>query len=125
MGRVSGTAVLCSSAGYTRTRSFCPAKSGICAVISAQVPSSSSSGVVIIYLLPVLYHSRTHWFSSAGVASLEGDSSRTLRFRRGEQPQRRRSVGCPPSLASAAFGWECPVGCGGGSQRLQHLSCSP
>src|SRR5215510_12583008 len=26
--------------------------------------------------------------------------SRTLRFRRGEQPQRRRSGGCSPSLAS-------------------------
>src|ERR671927_267744 len=25
--------------------------------------------------------------------------SRTLRFRRGEQPQRRRSVGCSPSLS--------------------------
>src|SRR4029434_10750812 len=41
----------------------------------------------------------------------------TLRFRRGEQPQRRRSGGCSPSLASGGsdvgtpvgYGWGCPL----------------
>jgi Putative restriction endonuclease len=50
MGRVSRSSVPCPVAGYTRRRSFWPEKSGIWAMISSQVPSSSSSGVVIIFL---------------------------------------------------------------------------
>jgi Putative restriction endonuclease len=50
MGRVSRSSAPCPVAGYTRRRSFWPEKSGIWAMISSQVPPSSSSGVVIIFL---------------------------------------------------------------------------